>query len=204
MKTKWLHKAIPLTLSAGMVLGVPAMMPQLVPESFVAQAIASKAQPAAQAKDASWDFRDGMDGWKYGGKWDYKGEPVIEASKEHGGTVKLGVNYAENKDSGWSEVKLEYGKTPLDVTGANTVSYDLYYQPSAMTGGQFKTKVYAKDTKDEEVINVAPDIDLSQAKKAGKGWNVVHVAVQVPDVKWSASLAAIRIIRATSISATCA
>lgn len=183
MKTKWLHKAIPLTLSAGMVLGVPAMMPQLVPESFVAQAIASKAQPAAQAKDASWDFRDGMDGWKYGGKWDYKGEPVIEASKEHGGTVKLGVNYAENKDSGWSEVKLEYGKTPLDVTGANTVSYDLYYQPSAMTGGQFKTKVYAKDTKDEEVINVAPDIDLSQAKKAGKGWNVVHVAVQVPDVK---------------------
>ncbi|WP_294146616.1 hypothetical protein [uncultured Selenomonas sp.] len=155
MKTKWLRKAIPLTLSAGMVLGMPAMMPQLVPESFVAQAIASKAQPAAQAKEASWDFRDGMDGWKYGGKWDYKGEPVIESSKEHGGTVKLGVNYAENKDSGWSEVKLEYGKTPLDVTGANTVSYDLYYQPSAMTGGQFKTKVYAKDTKDEEVINVA-------------------------------------------------
>ena len=130
MKTKWLHKAIPLTLSAGMVLGVPAMMPQFVPEAFVAQAFASKAQPAAQAKEASWDFRDGMDGWKYGGKWDYKGEPVIEASKEHGGTVKLGVNYAENKDSGWSEVKLEYGKTPLDVTGANTVSYDLYYQPS--------------------------------------------------------------------------
>ena len=29
---------------------------------------------------------------------------------------------------------------------------------------QFKTKVYAKDTKDAEVINVAPDIDLEKAQ----------------------------------------
>ena len=48
MKTKWLRKAIPLTLSAGMVLGMPAMMPQLVPE-WVPAALLLSARLTARA-----------------------------------------------------------------------------------------------------------------------------------------------------------
>lgn len=40
-----------------------------------------------------------------------------------------------------------------------------------------------KDTKDVEVINVAPDIDLEKAKDAGDGWKVVPVKIQVPQTK---------------------
>lgn len=177
MKCEKLRQMASWTLSAGMLLSMPAVLPEFVPQALVAQA------EAAETQGVKWEFKDGLDGWKYGGKWDYKGEPVVEASSEHGGAVRLGVNFAEDKASGWSEVKLECGAVPLDVTGANVVSFDLYFQPSAMTCGQFKTKVYAKDGNDTEVINAAPDIDLSQAKDAGKGWKVVHVNVQVPEVQ---------------------
>ena len=56
------------------------------------------------------------------------------------------------------------------------------FNPKAMTAGSFKTKVYAKDTQDKEVINVAPDIDFSKARDAGGGMKVVTVQVQFQPV----------------------
>ena len=165
MKLDLLRKVIPLTLSAGMFLSVPAVLPQLADLPVV-----SVSQAEAAAKSVNWEFKKDLDGWKYGGKWAYKGKPEVKQSAKFGGSIEVNVDYSPVADSTWSEVKLEYGKAaekPVDLTGANVVSYDFYYRPANMTkGGQFKTKVYAKDTKDAEVINVAPDIDLEKAKDA--------------------------------------
>ena len=182
MKLDLLRKVIPLTLSAGMFLSVPAVLPQLADLPVV-----SVSQAEAAAKSVNWEFKKDLDGWKYGGKWAYKGKPEVKQSAKFGGSIEVNVDYSPVADSTWSEVKLEYGKAaekPVDLTGANVVSYNFYYRPANMTkGGQFKTKVYAKDTKDTEVINVAPDIDLEKAKDAGDGWEVVPVKIQVPQTK---------------------
>ena len=177
MKLKRLHLAVSLTLSAGMVLGVPAALPQMMPAIVVAQA------EAAEAQGVSWTFQEGLDGWKYGGKWAYKGDPVIEHSSEHGGCVRLGVDFSQEADENWSEVKLEDGgaaEQPLDLAGANVVSYDFYYHPKQMTSGEFRTKVYAKDAQGQEVINTDVAIDTKKAESAGQGWKVVHVRVPIP------------------------
>ena len=126
MKLKRLRRAVSLTLSAGIVLGVPAVLPQMMPTIVIAQA------EAAEAQGVSWTFQEGLDGWKYGGKWAYKGDPVIEHSSEHGGCVRLGVDFSQEADESWSEVKLEDGRAaeqPLDLAGVNVVSYDFYYHP---------------------------------------------------------------------------
>ena len=67
MKLKRLRRAISLTLSAGIVLGVPAVLPQMMPTIVIGQT------EAAEAQGVSWTFQEGLDGWKYGGKWAYKG-----------------------------------------------------------------------------------------------------------------------------------
>jgi len=170
---------VPLTLVTGMVFTLPAALPQCVP-----QAVTCTVQAAA--KGVNWEFGKDLEGWKYGGKWAYKGKPAVAWDKAFGGSLRLDVDYTPTADQSWSEVKLEYGKaanTPVNVAGCNVLTYDLYFNPKAMTTGSFKTKVYAKDTSDKEVINVAPDIDLSQARDAGNGMKVVTVQVQFQPVE---------------------
>ena len=176
MRRRGLRRAIALTLSTGMLFALPAILPQQIVPAVVAQA-------AAGAQDTNWSFSDGLEGWTYGGKWAYKGEPEISASTAFGGTVRFGVDFSQDAGESWSEVKLAYGtaeKQPLDVTGANVVTYDFYYNPAAMTAGQFKTKIYAKDTKDQEVINTDIAIDMEKARDAGNGWKVVPVTMSIP------------------------
>ena len=175
MNLQVLRKLLPLTLSAGMVFTIPAVLPQELPAAAVSQA------EAAKAKGTTWSFQKDLDGWKYGGKWAYHGKPQVTQSKEFGGTLKLDVDYSGNVNDSWSEVKLEDGAAsskPLDAAGCNVVGYDLYFNPKAMTAGGFKTKVYAKSTTGREVINVYPDIDMTKAKDAGNGMKVVRVQVQ--------------------------
>lgn len=179
MNNNFLRKIIPLTLSAGVILSVPAILPQAMPMAIVAQA-------EAGAKAVNWDFKQDTAGWKYGGKWAYKGKPEISHSAEFGGSLKLTVDYSPTAEQNWSEVKLENAQVAaktIDVSGTNVLSYDLYYNPKNMTAGSFKTKVYAKDTAGSEVINSAPDIDLGKARDTGNGWKVITVKVPYQPVK---------------------
>ena len=82
MQNKLLKKIIPLTLSAGMLFSLPAAVPQYVPTFCQSEA-------QAAAKGMSWNFTKDLEGWKYGGKWAYKGKPAVNWSSEFGGTIKL-------------------------------------------------------------------------------------------------------------------
>ncbi len=167
-------KLVGLTLASGMVFSLPAVMPQWVPP-------AQQSTAEAAVKGMNWNFQKDLSGWKFGGKWAYKGIPKVQWDKAFGGSLRLDVDFRPVADKSWSEVKLEYGPAasiPVSLAGCNVLSYDLYFDAKVMTAGGFKTKVYAKDVDDKEVINAAPDIDLSKARDAGNGMKVVTVQVQ--------------------------
>lgn len=175
MRKYGMKKTLPFILSA--TFAMTAFLPQT---EWLSANLCLHAAAAEKAQTTEWTFKKDLDGWRYGGIYAYKGVPEVTQSAKFGGTIELKADFSQGKDSGWSEIKLEYGgtaKMPLDVTGSNVVTYQLYYQPKNMTCGSFKTKVYAKDASGKEVINAAPSIDMEKAKDAGDGWKVVPVTV---------------------------
>lgn len=173
LRGKWSRQyLLPVTLSVGIALGVPGLWPD-IPAIGVLQAEASKA-----GKGTAWNFASGLDGWQYGGKYAYKGTPTVAADAKFGGTLRIDADYAAHAADDWSEVKLEYARAaqaPLELAGSNVLSFNLYFDPKAISQGILKTKLYAKSTDDKEVINIVGGVDLSQAKPAADGLAVVTV-----------------------------
>ena len=180
---------MPLTLSTGILLGMPAAVPELMPAEWVC--VSQAAAPV------QWKLGDTLDGWKYGGKYGYKGKPEVSADKAFKGTIKLAVDFTKNAADSWSEVKLENGSVaekPLAINGYNTLSFNLYFNPAAMTQGGFKLKLYAKATDEREVINACPDLDISQAKDAGNGMKCLPVQVNFAPADASVSYLCLSIV----------
>ncbi len=173
MKKNFLHRVLPVALSMGFFVAMPAFVPTDSTDSRIMQTVEA-------AGNISWDFSKDAAGWKYGGIWAYTGEPLIALDSAFGGSLKVDVDFTPHVNDSWSEIKIEDGTAaakPLDISGCNVLTFDLYYNPQAMTTGSLKTKLYAKATNEQEVINVCPDIDLSQSKQAANGLKVVRVRV---------------------------
>lgn len=188
-KKMWLRRLVPLTLSTGILLGMTAAVPELMPAEWVC--VSQAAAPV------QWKLGDTLDGWKYGGKYGYKGKPEVSADKAFKGTIKLAVDFTRNAADSWSEVKLENGSVaekPLAINGYNTLSFNLYFNPAAMTQGGFKLKLYAKATDEREVINACPDLDISQAKDAGNGMKCLPVQVNFAPADASVSYLCLSIV----------
>ena len=98
MRKNWLKKIIPLTLSAGIMVGVPAFTQPVLPVG-----IASVAEAAAPVQ---WNVGKDLAGWKFGGVWAYSGEPEVAADSAFGGSIRVGTDFSNNVNDGWSEVKL--------------------------------------------------------------------------------------------------
>lgn len=167
MKKTMLERLIPLTLSVSLALGASS-----------APALAS---PGKAAQALSWSFQKDADGWHYDGKWAYKGKPVVEHTKEVGdGALAARVDFTPTKDKDWSEIKLGQAavteEKPLDMGQNNRIAFDFYYQPSAMTTGAFKTKIYMK-TQDQKEVQAIADIDIKHATADKNGYQKVHVLV---------------------------
>ena len=189
MRKNWLKKIIPLTLSAGIMVGVPAFTQPVLPVG-----IASVAEAAAPVQ---WNVGKELAGWKFGGVWAYSGEPEVAADSAFGGSIRVGTDFTNNVNDSWSEVKLENGSVaekPLAINGYNTLSFNLYFNPAAMTQGGFKLKLYAKATDEREVINACPDLDISQAKDAGNGMKCLPVQVNFAPADASVSYLCLSIV----------
>ena len=172
-----------LALAAG-IWGVAGQLPGWQPVDICYAAV--HAQPAAV-----WDFTQDLQGWKYGGSWAYDGTPVIAWDKSYAGSMKVSVDFRSHVHDSWSEVKFEAGKLnggkPIQLATSNMLSFELYYNPAAMSTGSFKTKLYGKDEAGQEVLNAAPDIDLSKSQAAGNGYRKVQVNVPFQPVKGALS-----------------
>lgn len=96
----------------------------------------------------SWNFKDeekGLSGWENGGSWDYKGNIDIAYDNDviENGALKLTVDYSNNVETSWSEVKIQNNfSNSININGYNMLTYDFIYNPAAMTTGSFQTKLF--------------------------------------------------------------
>lgn len=140
---------------------------------------------ASAAITKTWDFSKSIGAWQYFGNYNYDSTASAVYDPAFGGSLKLTVDYSKDRDETWSEVKLSdptiSKAAPISVSNCNVVEFDLYYDPAKISGDSvFKVKVYAKDDKDDEVINdLADDIGMSRAKPV-EGSNLKRVHVKVP------------------------
>lgn len=133
--------------------------------------------PAVDTID--WKFDDenvGVSNWKYGGNWAYNGKDItVSYDKEIGqGSLKLDVDYSKDVAASWSEVKLQNDfSEPKNFNGYNLLTYDFIYDPSKMTTGEFKTKLFITDIAD---VNI--DIDTDNAEDMGDGLKKAKVKLE--------------------------
>ena len=189
-KRQWLKKVIPLALTTGVFLAVPYVGPVAVQQDIPAAISMAKVSAAPMA----WNLEENMGGWKFGGVYSYAKEPNLAGDARFDGSIRLGLDFTANASDGWSEVKVEYGKCPLNISGYNVLSCNLYFKPENMTQGSFKAKLYGKSVEDQEVINLCPDLDLSRAKDAGNGYKCLPVKIAFKAVDTSLSYFCLSIV----------
>lgn len=189
-RSHWLKRAIPLALATGVFLAVPSV----VPADMQKAAPAAIAVAQAAAVPMAWNLADNMDGWKFGGVYSYAKEPKLSADSMFDGSIRLALDFTGNASDGWSEVKVEYGNLPLNISGYNVLTYNLYFKPENMTQGSFKAKLYGKSVDDQEVINACPDLDISKAVDADGGYKRLPVKIAFNPADTSLSYVCLSIV----------
>ena len=127
--------------------------------------------PEVSGESAEWTFDEDIAGWTYDGVWENDGENSI-AWDETMQALALTVDYSQNVATGWSEVKTSYWGDDFALAGANTMKFDLIYNPSGMTTGGFAIKLFASGG-----VDVNSSIDFSQAQDCGNGLKKVAFTI---------------------------
>lgn len=123
--------------------------------------------------DLEWSFNTDVNGWSYGGAWDYKGpsDNVVGYDSTVGtGSLKLNVDYSGDSSVSWSEFKINNNlAAPIDFNGYNILTYDFIYNPSKMTQGGFQSKLFINGAVDSyDVINLDSSEDVGNELKKAK------------------------------------
>ncbi|MDU4884161.1 CIA30 family protein [uncultured Clostridium sp.] len=121
-------------------------------------------------ENISWNFdnkEDGVCGWKAGGSWAYDGP--INISYENF-SLKLEVDYSDNIENGWSEVKIQNNlEKPININGYNILTYDFIYNPNYMSTGSFQTKLSIDGAVDTSAsINIENSIEIDGGLRKAK------------------------------------
>ncbi len=127
--------------------------------------------PEVSGESAEWTFDEDITDWNYEGVWDNDGENSI-AWDSSNQALALTVDYSQNVSVGWSEVKIAYQGADFALAGANTLRFDLIYNPSSMSTGGFAIKLFASGG-----VNVNSSIDFSQAEDYGNGLKKVAFTI---------------------------
>lgn len=139
----------------------------------------------AAAPVKNWDFSKDIGGWSYLGGYAYSGDAETSYAADFGGSLKLDVDFSEDKDQSWSEVKLMdmnvNSSTPIKVgNGVKVVTFDFYYDAEQLKGdAALKAKLYGSNIKGSEIINQPVD-DLGMGKaKTVPGSNYKKASVRI-------------------------
>lgn len=159
---KFSQKSLSMVLGAAFVGAAALAAPSPV-------SLSSTVCEAATPVVKSWDFSKDAQSWAYIGGWSYSGDAATSWDASNGGCLKLDVDFSDDKDQSWSEVKLSDGSvtnaTPIKIgAGISQVSFDLYYDASQLKGDAvLKAKIYAGSTAGDVVIDQPID-DMGMAK----------------------------------------
>ena len=132
--------------------------------------------PLPEVNKLKFDFSDGLDGWNFGGTWDYKKDVEVEHDTTVGdGSLKMALDFSEYKSLSWSEVKIEkkYNEEKLDFNGYNKITFDLIYETDKMISGLFKAKLFI-----DGVANDEGKVDRELAEDIGNGLSKIPVTIE--------------------------
>lgn len=116
-----------------------------------------------------WDFQDSGQNWVYDDSW--KGNAKVSGSAdwdEEKGMLQVELDFSGDVNNGWSQTGISVSETDgIDFSLYNTLSFDLYYDTSAYTAGQFTIKAVADDVFQEQMqgINDAETEDVDGTLK---------------------------------------
>ena len=165
------------TLIGAVILGTATVAGTF---SFADSVVCEAATPVVK----SWNFDQDAQNWAFIGGWSYSGDATTAWDAANGGCLKVNVDFSDDKDQTWSEVKLSDGTvtnaTPIKAgAGISQVSFDMYYDASQLKGdAALKAKIYAASTKGDVVIDQPID-DMGTAKaKDVPGTNLKKVRVR--------------------------
>jgi mannan endo-1,4-beta-mannosidase len=140
------------------------------------------APPLPEVESLVWDFDDesaGLGGWIINDgdrAYDYSGESSLEydASTFDSPALRFNVDYSANSTSGWSEAKIysTFWDSPISLSGYNELTYDFFYNPSYMTSGSWRSKLYFS-----EAANSFSDIP-SSGEELANGFIKVPVSIR--------------------------
>lgn len=171
------HRSFAAVFSAALLLG--GLSP------VAADAFCEASAPAVK----SWEFQKDAQNWAFIGGWSYSGDASAAWDASNGGCLKVNVDFSDDKDQSWSEIKLSDGsitkESPLHVgAGISQASFDLYYDAAQIKGdATLKAKLYASSVKDEVVIDQPiDDMGMAKAKDIpNTTWKKTHVRVVFDD-----------------------
>ena len=138
--------------------------------------------PSLEVNTLTWSFDDeeqGICGWNFGGVWSHQGNPEVSYTSSIGnGALKLNLDFTNDTEVSWSEVKLQNDfKEKININGYNVLTYDFIYNPQSMTMGSFKTKLYS-----DGAIDSYEDIKLLELEDIEGGLKKATVKVKFPSV----------------------
>ena len=133
-----------------------------------------------EVETVSWDFSDGTtQGWGFEGVWAHTGKPEVSFEPTIGdGSLKLSLDFTNDTDASWSEVKLKNAfAEDMNINGYNMLTYDFIYNPANMTIGSFKTKLYS-----DGAIDTYTDIKLEELEDLDGGLKKAKATIKFPSV----------------------
>ena len=132
----------------------------------------------------TWDFNDGTaQGWDYNSGWNYQYDGAASTSvTNENSMLKFNVDYSANSSSTWSQPVLTVYPSGLDISGADLLTFDFYYNPALLGSGSFATKVTVQNSSWSEDTSSYGNIDLSGAVDADgmDGYKKVTVKLSIP------------------------
>jgi mannan endo-1,4-beta-mannosidase len=121
------------------------------------------------------------EGWYLANSEFYQYHGSAKLSREDtafgGGMLRLDVDYTQDKDSEWSEVKManDFPKS-INMKGIDKFAFDFYYNPSLRSEGMFKPKIWSNNG--SKFINET-GIDIEGGDAVGDGWYKAKVEIYI-------------------------
>lgn len=150
---------------------------------------------------ASWTTKDDFSGFTYGWTYQYPAgtvtpDPtVISADDAYNGSLKVYADFTGEKDCSWAQLGAEAAPSPMkDISDANKVTFNFYYDSTKLTAGSFKTKVTLQDSTWSKSAENYADIDLSNVENMENGIKKAHASVDLDTSALDGKLAKIAVM----------
>jgi hypothetical protein len=140
-----------------------------------------------EVEGAIWTFEDesaGTRGWFVASDEFYQHSGVATLGWDDEtfgwGMLRLDVDYTNDSNSDWSEIKLKNEfHTPYTLKGVTQFAFDCYLDPEAYTSGEFRVKIYSTQYfRVDEILNM-----IDATEDAGNGFLKANVEIPVPPIR---------------------